>query len=327
MPDPSANAELLDGLTTEAVSDDGLMLDELGVARLVELMNDRDARVAAAVREAAPAIAEAIEATATRMKAGGRLIYVGAGTSGRLGVLDASEIPPTFGTSGELVIGLIAGGPDALVGSVEAAEDSRETGAADLAALSPTPLDTVVGIASSGRTPYVLGAIRRAARAGALTVGISCNIGTPLSAAAEHGIEIAVGPEIVTGSTRLGAGTATKMVLNMFSTITMVQLGKTYKTLMVDVKATNAKLVHRVLRIVTLTTGAGSAEARRALDQAGGNARLAIAMIASGMNAADARRALDRAGGRLSAFVAAAPRSGESAEDSTDARRAGGDPG
>ena len=286
-------------LMTEAVADHHLALDELTVAELVTLMNDRDATIPGAVRAALPAITAAIEATTTRVRKGGRLIYVGAGTSGRLGVLDAAEIPPTFGTGGDVVLGRIAGGPAAIISAVEFAEDSDEAGAADLAALSPGPLDTIVGIASSGTTPYVIGALRLAAERGALTVGLSCNLGAPLSAAAEHGIEIPVGPEIVTGSTRLGAGTATKMVLNMFSTISMVQLGKTYRTLMVDVKATNAKLMRRAIRIVTLATGADEDTARAALDQTGWHAKLAIAVIATGMSVPDAQAALDAAGGVL----------------------------
>jgi N-acetylmuramic acid 6-phosphate etherase len=289
----------LDELMTEAVADRDLALDELSVGELVTLMNDRDATIPGAVRAALPSIGAAIEATAARIRKGGRLIYVGAGTSGRLGILDAAEVPPTFGTDGDLVIGLIAGGVTAITSPVEYAEDSDEAGAADLAVLEPGPLDTVVGIASSGTTPYVLGALRLAAERGALTVGLSCNVGTPLSAAAEHGIEIAVGPEIVTGSTRLGAGTATKMVLNMFSTISMVQLGKTYRTLMVDVKATNAKLMRRAVRIVVLATGADEETARTALDATGWHAKLAIAVIATGMSVPDARAALDSAGGVL----------------------------
>jgi len=288
-----------DELMTEAVGDHELALDELTVAELVTLMNDRDAAIAGAVRASLPTITAAIEATAARVRAGGRLIYVGAGTSGRLGILDAAEVPPTFGTDGDVVLGLIAGGPTAIVSSVEFAEDNDEAGAADLAALDPGPLDTVVGIASSGTTPYVLGALRLATERGALTVGLSCNPGSPLSAVAEHSIEIAVGPEIVTGSTRLGAGTATKMVLNMFSTISMVQVGKTYRTLMVDVKATNSKLMRRAVRIVTLATGADESTARTALDATGWHAKLAIAVIATGMSVPEARSALDAAGGVL----------------------------
>jgi N-acetylmuramic acid 6-phosphate etherase len=303
MPAESPGASELDGLATEAVGDGDLVLDELSVAELVSTINERDASVTAAVRDQLPAITRAIEATAARMQLGGRLIYVGAGTSGRLGVLDASEIPPTFGTSPGVVIGLIAGGPDAIARSVEGAEDSEEAGAADLARLSVGPRDTVVGIAASGRTPYVLGALRGAARAGALTVGLSCNTGTPLSAAAEHAIEVDVGPEIVTGSTRLGAGTATKMVLNMFSTIVMIRLGKTYRTLMVDARGSNGKLARRAIRTVILATGAGEDAARRALEAADWHPKLAIAMIVTGMDAAGARAALDTAGGVLRTVV------------------------
>lgn len=289
----------LDELTTEAVVDNDLMLDELSIPGLVALMNDRDARVVAAVSEVADDIAAAIAATAERMRGGGRLIYVGAGTSGRLGILDASEVPPTFGTDSNTVLGLIAGGPKALVSSVEAAEDSEDAGAADLAALRPRRHDTVLGIASSGRTPYVIGAMRAAAHAGALRIGLSCNTCTPLSAVADFAIEIPVGPEILAGSTRLGAGTATKMVLNMFSTISMIRLGKTYKTFMVDLKATNAKLVRRAVRIVTLATGVDEATATTALDAADWNAKLAIATLATGMNVAEARTALAEADGIL----------------------------
>ena len=295
--------EGLDELLTEAVADGGLMLDELSVGELVTLMNERDATVATAVRQALPTISAAIEETSARMRRGGRLIYVGAGTSGRLGVLDASEVPPTFGAEAGVVVGVIAGGPQAMTSAVEAAEDSAEAGAADLAALEVGPDDTVVGIASSGRTPYVLGAVAFAAERGALTVGLSCNPNSPLSTAAAHGIEVAVGPEVVTGSTRLGAGTATKMVLNMFSTITMIRLGKTYRTLMVDVKATNHKLVRRAIRIVTLATGISEERAQRALDDADWNAKVAIAMVATGMDAPAARQALQDAKGFLSRVV------------------------
>lgn len=298
----SQDAEL-DQLATEAVADEKLMLDALETAELVALMNGRDAAIAAAVRQALPVIAAAIDATAARMQDGGRLIYVGAGTSGRLGVLDASEVPPTFGTDENLVIGLIAGGPAALVSSIEAAEDSEDAGAADLDGLAPTALDTVLGIASSGRTPYVIGALRRAAEVGALTVGLSCNVGTPVSASAEYGIEVPVGPEVIAGSTRLGAGTATKLVLNMFSTICMIKLGKTYRALMVDVKATNAKLVRRAIRIVTLATGADEESARVALDETDWHAKEAIAMIATGMDASTVRAALRAAGGSLGKVI------------------------
>ncbi|NGN94812.1 N-acetylmuramic acid 6-phosphate etherase [Nocardioides sp. KC13] len=293
------DASTLDGLTTEASNPTGGPgIDQLSVADLVALMNARDATIADAVRSALPAIAAAVTAATERMREGGRLIYVGAGTSGRLGVLDASEVPPTFGVE-DVVVGVMAGGPAALLDAAEGVEDDSEAGAADLAALGIGPLDTVVGIASSGRTPYVLGAVEHAAAAGALTVGLSCNLGSPLARVASHGIEVPVGAEIVSGSTRLGAGTATKMVLNMFSTATMVQLGRTYGSLMVDMRASNAKLRHRAVRIVTEATGVDAAAATAALDAAGWHAKLAIATLLTGLSPAEASLALDRAGGRL----------------------------
>jgi N-acetylmuramic acid 6-phosphate etherase len=293
----------LDALATESVADDHLALDELDTDALVALMNERDLQIAFAVRQALPAISAAVDATVERMQRGGRLVYVGAGTSGRLGVLDASEIPPTFGTNPDLVLGIIAGGRDALVSAVEAVEDDESAGAADIRVHDIDEHDTVVGIASSGRTPYVLGAVRAGAERGALTVGISCNVDTPLTAATTHGIELAVGAEVVTGSTRLGAGTATKMVLNMFSTISMIRLGKTYRTLMVDVRATNAKLQRRAVRIVMLATGVDAEAATEALDAADWHAKLAIAMIATGLDVDGGQAALDRAGGVLRAVV------------------------
>lgn len=293
----------LDRLATESSqASAGRAIDELPVADLVDLMNRRDATIAAAVRTALPTITAAVSATADRMRRGGRLVYVGAGTSGRLGVLDASEVPPTFGVRG-LVVGVIAGGTDALVTAVEGVEDDAAAGAADLAAVGVGPDDTVVGIAASGRTPYVVGALEAATAAGALTVGLSCNVDAPLSAVAACGIEVPVGPEIVAGSTRLGAGTATKMVLNMFSTVTMVQLGKTYGPLMVDMAATNTKLRRRAVRIVTEATGATDETAERALDAAGWHAKLAIATILTGLSPAEASAALDAAGGRLRTVI------------------------
>lgn len=296
----------VDHLATEDVDDRGAALDRLDVAELVRLMNERDAEIASAVARARATITAAIEAIVARMRAGGRLVYVGAGTSGRLGVLDASEVPPTFGTPPELVVGVIAGGPSALVSSSESTEDDEDAGARDVAALGLRAEDVVVGIAASGRTPYVLGAVRHATSVGALTVGLSCNTDAPLSAVAEHGIEVAVGPEVVTGSTRLGAGTATKMVLNMISTIAMVRLGKTYGSLMVDVRATNAKLRRRALRIVRIATGVDEATARAALDAADWHAKLAIATLATGLDVDRARAALDRAGGVLRDAIEAA---------------------
>lgn len=294
---------MLDTLTTEASSPPrGPEIDQLSVTDLVASMNERDATVATSVRSALPTIAAAVTAATARMREGGRLIYIGAGTSGRLGVLDASEVPPTFGLD-DVVIGVIAGGPAALLSAAEGIEDDEEAGAADLAVLGVGPLDTVVGIASSGRTPYVLGALAHAADHGALTVGLACNLGTPLARIATHGIEVPVGPEIVTGSTRLGAGTATKMVLNMISTATMVQLGKTYGSLMVDMRANNAKLRHRAVRMVTEATGADDASAVRALEESGWHAKVAIATLLTGLSPAEASQALELAGGRLRTVI------------------------
>jgi N-acetylmuramic acid 6-phosphate etherase len=269
-------------------------------------MNSEDTTVPAAVAARLPEIAAAIDAVAERMARGGRLVYAGAGTAGRLGVLDASECPPTFNTDPEQVRGLIAGGPGAMVTSVEGAEDSAELARADLDALALTATDTVVGISASGRTPYAIGAVRHARARGALTIGLACNADSALVAAAEHGIEIVVGPELLTGSTRLKAGTAQKLVLNMLSTITMIRLGKTYGNLMVDVRASNEKLRARSRRIVALATGAGDEEIERALAATDGEVKNAILTILAGVDGPTADRLLEESGGHLRAALAAA---------------------
>jgi N-acetylmuramic acid 6-phosphate etherase len=289
----------LDGLETERVDPRYASIDRASVAELASLMNEADATVPAAVRAALPQIVPAIEAVAQRMRGGGRLIYVGAGTPGRLGVLDASECPPTFGTPPELVRGLIAGGVPAMFAAQEGVEDDADAGRAAITAEGVGPDDSVVGITASGRTPYVLAAIEEARRRGALTVGVSCNTGTALSGAAEHGIEVVVGPEVVAGSTRLKAGTAQKLVLNMFSTIAMVQLGKTYGNLMVDLGATNAKLRERAIRMVRTVTGASCTQAEEALDASGMRVKLAILRLERGLDATEASARLAAAGGRL----------------------------
>ncbi|NBE93499.1 N-acetylmuramic acid 6-phosphate etherase [Nonomuraea sp. KC401] len=286
-------------LTTETADPRFAGIDTMSVGELAATMNAADAAVPAAVAGALPQITEAIEATSERVRAGGRLVYVGAGTPGRLGVLDASECPPTFGTPPEQVFAIIAGGESAIVSPREGAEDDERAGAAAVDAAGVGPLDTVVGIASSGRTPYVLAAVRRARELGALTVGLSCNAGTPLSAAAAHAVEVLVGPEVVSGSTRLKAGTAQKLVLNMFSTIVMVRLGKTYGNLMVDVKATNGKLRERAVRIVRAITGAGREEALAVLDANGFNVKQAVVAARFGLAPCDAAARLAGAGGRL----------------------------
>ncbi|MEV4566762.1 N-acetylmuramic acid 6-phosphate etherase [Nonomuraea sp. NPDC049419] len=275
-------------------------IDRLPTLQLARLMNQADAAVPAAVAVVLPAISAAIDAIAARMGQGGRLLYVGAGTSGRLAVLDASECPPTFGTDPSLVQGIIAGGPDALTRSVEGAEDDAEAGAAALKDLEVGPLDSVVGVSASGRAPFVLGALAEARGRGALTVGLSCNDDAPLSAAAEHAIEVVVGPEVVTGSTRLKAGTAQKLVLNMISTISMVKLGRTYGNKMIEMSAMNSKLAGRALRIVSDITGADQETAGAALDAAGGQAKVAVLMIRHGLDADAARALLSSHGERLS---------------------------
>ena len=298
----------LASLTTEAFRPELADIDRLPTLDIARLMNAEDAGVATAVAAQLPRIAAAIDAVAERMARGGRLVYAGAGTAGRLGVLDASECPPTFNTGPAQVVGLIAGGPEAMVSSVEGAEDSPELARKDLESLGLTPDDTVVGISASGRTPYAIAAVEHARRQGALTVGLACNADSALAAAAEHGIEIVVGPELVTGSTRLKAGTAQKLVLNMLSTITMIRLGKTYGNLMVDVRASNEKLRARSRRIVALATGAADDEIERALAASDGEVKNAILTVLTGVDGPTAARLLEESGGHLRAALAAAPR-------------------
>lgn len=279
-------------LVSETRNPATMELDSQPTLAMMTLFNQEDRKVPEAISLVLPEIARAVDMAAARMKAGGRLIYLGAGTSGRLGVLDASECPPTFGVPHGLVIGLIAGGPGALLKAVEGAEDNPSLGEADLVALSLTPQDTVVGLAASGRTPYVIGALKYARSQGCATVAISCNPASPIAALAEVAISPVVGPEALTGSTRLKSGTAQKLVLNMLSTGVMVKLGKVYQNLMVDVKATNEKLVDRACRIVMEATGAARDEAQRALQQTDYAAKPAILMILSGISAAEAEQRL-----------------------------------
>ena len=278
-------------LATETARQERAEIDRLPTDELVRLMSEDDAAVPAAVARARGQIARAVDAIAERLAHGGRLIYVGAGTAGRLGVLDASECGPTFNT--DRVVGVIAGGPGAVSDATESAEDDFDAPARELPGI--TDRDAVVGISASGRTPYVLGAIEHAKRAGALTVGLACNEGSELSAVAHLPIEVVVGPEFIAGSTRLKAGTAQKLVLNMLSTLTMVRLGKTYGNLMVDVRVTNAKLRDRATRIVEQVTGASPEDAAAALAQAGDEAKVAIVMLRRDVSADEARRRLERA--------------------------------
>ncbi|HVW30968.1 MAG TPA: N-acetylmuramic acid 6-phosphate etherase, partial [Acidimicrobiia bacterium] len=288
----------LGALVTERVRPELHDLDLRPTQELVRLMASEEAAVAAAVRRAAPSIAGAIDAIVARLTArpDGRVVYVGAGTAGRMGVLDAAECGPTF-NAGDKVVALLAGGPGAVTKPKEGAEDDAATGAAELRALGVGPGDAVVGISASGRTPYVLGALEAARDLGGLTVGLSCHPGSMLSAAADHAIEVVVGPEVIAGSTRLKAGSAQKLVLNTISTVTMVRLGRTLGNLMVDVSAGSEKLVDRARRIVMTATGRPSAEAAEALTAAGGEVKTAIVSLLAGIDAPAARARLDRADG------------------------------
>jgi N-acetylmuramic acid 6-phosphate etherase len=293
----------MDHLQTEARNPASAELDDLSPLQLVRLMNSEDARVIPAVASQAEAIARAIEVTAERLRGGGRLIYVGAGTSGRLGVLDATECPPTFNAPPDLVLGLIAGGSTALTRAVEGAEDHPEYAPRDLTNIALSAADVVVGIATSGRTPYVLGAVDFARGAGAFTIGLSCNPDSDLIPRVDLAITPVVGPEILSGSTRLKAGTATKLVLNMISTGVMVRLGKTFGNLMIDLRATNEKLRQRTNRIVREITGLDRGAADQLLDRCGRELKTALVSHLAGVTAEDARDRLRRANGRVRAAL------------------------
>lgn len=286
-------------LTTEGRNPLTLNLDNLNAIEIVKLINSEDEKVSRAVAEVAEPIAQAIEVIADRLSSGGRLIYMGAGTSGRLGVLDAVECPPTFNTDPDLVVGLIAGGPEGLLRAVEGAEDSREAGQRDLQAIGLTDSDVVVGIAASGRTPYVLGALDYARATGAFAIGFSCNPEAGITCHADLSIAPLVGPEVLSGSTRLKAGTATKMVLNMLTTGAMVLLGKTYSNLMVDVRATNIKLAERARRIVQTLTGCDDSHADELLKRCDGEVKTAIVSHKLDVPPESARARLEAAQGRL----------------------------
>ena len=295
----SVDTSSLDTLVTEGINPLTRDLDAVDLESALRLMNDEDALVPAAVRVEIPAIARAVLLAEASLRAGGRLIYVGAGTSGRLGCLDAAEIPPTFGMEPGFVIGVIAGGDAALRSSVEGAEDVPEAGAAAVQALGVSERDTVIGIAASGRTPFVVGALAEARRRGAHTVGLANHQPSELEAHAEVTIVPLVGPEVISGSTRLKSGTSQKLVLNMISTMTMVRLGKTYENLMVDLCPTNEKLRHRARRLVAQVVGCLREEAEGLLAAAGGRTKTAMLMGLTGLDAAGAAAQLAAAGGRL----------------------------
>jgi len=287
----------LDGLATEAWNADGADLDLRSTRELVELMNSEDSRVPAAVAEASAAIAAAIDAIAARLQRGGRLIYVGAGTSGRLAALDAVECESTFSTQPGQVVALIAGGAANPPAEQEAAEDDAAAGRRELELLNVSDVDAVVGVSASGRTPYVLSAIQAARAAGALTVAVVSVHDSELADLVEHEIAVVVGPEILSGSTRLKAGTAQKLILNMISTLAMIRIGKTFGNLMVDVYATNEKLHARVRRILRYATGEPPDAIESALAASGGDAKVAIVSLLSQTDAATARERLAAADG------------------------------
>lgn len=274
-------------------------LDRMSARAIVQLMNREDRSVARAVQHELPAIARAVDAIVRAIQSGGRLIYLGAGSSGRLAILDSAECPPTFGVSKKLVVALIAGGKRAIAGAVEGAEDSTANGARDLHKIGLKKKDVVVGIAASGTTPYVLSALRYARKRGAVTVALTSNPRMPIAKHAKIVIAPRVGPEVLTGSTRLKAGTAQKMVLNMLSTAAMARLGHVYENLMIDVVLTNKKLARRALRLLAEASGRDLSAARHALRQAGNNLRVALVMLKRRSNAAEARKFLSRARGNL----------------------------
>jgi N-acetylmuramic acid 6-phosphate etherase len=294
-------------LITEAGGDPSSGYESKSTLDLVELMNTVDATVPSAVAAAGPAIAEAVDAAVAHLRAGGRLVYVGAGSSGRIAALDASECEATFSTPPGMVVALVAGGESAPALVQAAAEDDRDTGAADVEALSIGATDAVVGISASGSTPYVLGALEAAGSAGALTTCVVSTPGSKLGSIVAHEILVVVGPEFIAGSTRLKAGTAQKLVLNTISTISMIRLGKTYGNLMVDVAAANEKLQERMRRIVASASGASTTEVDDAIADADGDARVAIVMLLARVDAREARRRLDESGRSIAKALEATP--------------------
>ena len=278
-------------------------IDQLSTYDMVKLINQEDHEVPRAVARELVHIAQAVDAVYEALSAGGRLIYIGCGTSGRLGILDAVEYPPTYSTDPELVEGLIAGGEKAIFHAVEGAEDDFDQGREDLKHIAFSPKDILVGVAASGRTPYVLGAMEYARKLGAKTVAVTCCPGSRIDREADIGIGMDVGPEVITGSTRMKSGTAQKMVLNMLSTGAMIRLGKVYGNLMVDVKPSNGKLKCRAVSIVRTATGAEDGAARQALEACGYEAKTAIVMLKKGVSADAAREALRAADGHVAAAL------------------------
>jgi N-acetylmuramic acid 6-phosphate etherase len=305
-PSDSSLQEMLSELITEQVNPNTHHIDECATEEMLRLINQEDKLVPLAVEKEIGNIAKAVDVISHKIASGGRLFYIGAGTSGRIGILDASECPPTYGTSPELVQGVIAGGEKAVFQSVEHIEDDEQVGCRDVERHGINAHDVVVGISASGRTPYVLGAIGEAKRRGAYTIGLSNLKDSLLSSAADLAIEVVVGPEVITGSTRMKAGTAQKLVLNMLSTCTMIKLGKVYNNLMVDVQATNTKLRERSIRMVQNLTGLSREQAAAGLDQCNGSVKLAVMMLKSGLPKEEAQKVLKDHQGRLKQSLQAA---------------------
>lgn len=291
--------QTLSTLITEQRNPNSMHVDSLSVLEIVRLMNEEDKQVPLAIEKCLPQIAQAVERTVAAFQQGGRLVYIGAGTSGRLGVLDASECPPTFGVSPEMVKGIIAGGERALRHPIEGAEDSKAQAVVDLQTIQFSSKDVLVGIAASGRTPYVIGALEYAKSLGSVTVSIASNPNSAMANIVDIAIDTVVGPEVLTGSSRLKSGTAQKLVLNMLTTASMILMGKCYQNLMVDVQASNEKLKARAIRIVMQATDCDKALAEETLKQADQNAKLAIMMILSGLDRAQAEALLEKHHGKL----------------------------
>ena len=291
--------QTLSTLITEQRNPNSMHVDSLSALEIVQLMNEEDKQVPLAIEKCLPQIAQAVECIVAAFQQGGRLVYIGAGTSGRLGVLDASECPPTFGVSPEMVKGIIAGGERALRHPIEGAEDSKAQAVVDLQTIHFSSKDVLVGIAASGRTPYVIGALEYAKSLGSVTVSISSNPNSAMANIVDIAIDTVVGPEVLTGSSRLKSGTAQKLVLNMLTTASMILMGKCYQNLMVDVQASNEKLKTRAIRIVMQATDCDKALAEETLKQADQNAKLAIMMILSGLDRAQAEALLEKHQGKL----------------------------
>ena len=291
--------QTLSTLITEQRNPNSMHVDSLSALEIVQLMNQEDKQVPLAIEKCLPQIAQAVECIVAAFQQGGRLVYIGAGTSGRLGVLDASECPPTFGVSPEMVKGIIAGGERALRHPIEGAEDSKAQAVVDLQTIQFSSKDVLVGIAASGRTPYVIGALEYAKSLGSVTASIASNPNSAMANIVDIAIDTVVGPEVLTGSSRLKSGTAQKLVLNMLTTASMILMGKCYQNLMVDVQASNEKLKARAIRIVMQATDCDKALAEKTLKQADQNAKLAIMMILSGLDRAQAEALLEKHQGKL----------------------------